>query len=114
MKKNNIKLFGIAIAASLAITSCSDEFLQEKKNYDSTNEDAYNYFSGASGRVGDIYLWCLPDVNASPGWKNPSVGSSDTWSQCTEEYSGFGTFVDPQKNLQYNGDNTVPDYFQGQ
>lgn len=115
MKKNNIKLFGIAIVASLAITSCSDEFLQEKKNYDSTNEDAYNYFSGASGRVGDIYLWCLPDANATPGWKNPSVGASDDLSKCTEEYSGFGVFVDPQKELTYqSGNNPVPDYFQGQ
>ncbi len=113
--KKNIKLFGIVMAASLAATSCSDEFLQEKKNFDSTNEGAYNFFSGASGRVADVYLFCLPDANKEPNWQNPSVGNSDNLSTCTEEYSGFGTFVDPRTELTYqSGNNPVPDYFQNQ
>lgn len=62
MKSKNIKLFGVAIIASLAFTSCSDQFLQDKKNYDQASEDVYNYLSGATGRVNDIYWFCLPDV----------------------------------------------------
>lgn len=115
MKSKNIKLFGVAIIASLAFTSCSDQFLQDKKNYDQASEDVYNYLSGATGRVNDIYWFCLPDVNGSPSWKYTSTGSADDLAKCTEEYSGFGPFVDPQKELTYlSGSNVVPDYFLGQ
>ena len=115
MKRKNINIFSIAFAAAMAFSSCSDQFLQDKKNYDNTNEDAYNYFSGAQGRVDDIYYWSLPSANDDPGWKYPSTGRADDQSKCTEEYSGFGAFVDPQKELTYqSGNNPVPDYFQGQ
>lgn len=115
MKRKNINIFSIAFATAMAFSSCSDQFLQDKKNYDNTNEDAYNYFSGAQGRVDDIYYWSLPSVNDDPSWKYPSTGRADDQSKCTEEYSGFGAFVDPQKALTYqSGNNPVPDYFQGQ
>ena len=81
--------------ASTVFTSCSDQFLQDKKNYDSASADSYNYFSGALGRVADIYAWCLPDVRSNPSWKYNSTGAADLQSQSTEEYSGFGSFVDP-------------------
>lgn len=115
MKKRILNRFSVALMAAVAFSSCSDQFLQDKKNYDSTSEDAYNYFSGALGRVNDIYYWSLPSANDSPSWKYPSTGLADDHSKCTEEYSGFGTFVDPQKELTYqSGNNPVPDYFQGQ
>lgn len=116
MKRKNIFAWGVtALMASVTFTSCSDEFLQDKKNYDSTNADAYNYFSGALGRVADVYLWCLPDVNSAPTWKYPSTGAADDHSKSTEEYSGFGMFVNPDAELTYqSGNNPVPDYFQGQ
>lgn len=115
MKKKRLNRFGIALMAAVAFTSCSDQFLQDKKNYDSTNEDAYNYFSGALGRVNDIYYWSLPSANDAPSWKYPSTGLADDQSKCTEEYCEFGAFVDPQKELTYqSGNNPVPDYFQGQ
>lgn len=115
MKSKNLNIFSVALMAAVAFSSCSDQFLQDKKNYDNTNEDAYNYFSGAKGRVDDIYYWCLPSANDDPGWKYPSTGRADDQSKCTEEYSGFGAFVDPQKELTYqSGNNPVPDYFQGQ
>ena len=59
--------------ASTVFTSCSDQFLQDKKNYDSASADSYNYFSGALGRVADIYAWCLPDVRSNPSWKYNST-----------------------------------------
>lgn len=115
MKSKNLNIFSVALMAAVAFSSCSDQFLQDKKNYDNTNEDAYNYFSGAKGRVDDIYYWCLPSANDDPSWKYPSTGRADDQSKCTEEYSGFGAFVDPQKELTYqSGNNPVPDYFQGQ
>ena len=115
MKKRLLNRFSLALIAAVAFSSCSDQFLQDKKNYDNTNEDAYNYFSGALGRVNDIYYWSLPSANDAPSWKYPSTGLADDQSKCTEEYSGFGTFVDPQKELTYqSGNNPVPDYFQGQ
>ena len=100
--------------ASTVFTSCSDQFLQDKKNYDSASADSYNYFSGALGRVADIYAWCLPDVRSNPSWKYNSTGAADLQSQSTEEYSGFGSFVDPDAEMTYqSGNNPVPDYFHG-
>lgn len=64
MKRKNIKTLGIAFMAAVAFTSCSDQFLQDKKNYDSASADSYNYYSGALARVADIYMWCLPDATA--------------------------------------------------
>lgn len=115
MKRRHIQYIGTILLAAMTLSSCSDSFLEDKKNYDNTNVDAYNYYSGALGRVNDIYRWCLPNANSSPSWKDPSTGSADDQSQSTEEYSKFGVFVDPQAELTYqSGNNPVPDYFQGQ
>lgn len=114
MKRTTIKLFTLALTASAALTACSDQFLQDKKNYDQVSEDVYNYVSGATGRVSDIYWFCQPTLDG-PNWKYPSSGSADLLSKCTEEYSGFDKFNDPQNELTYHsGANTVPDYFQNQ
>ena len=106
---NKKYIIGLAVAA-LTLASCSDEFLQEKKNYDQTDTEAYNYFSGANGRVSDIYKWCIPDVNSDASWKYPGTGRADGLAKCTEEYSGFGTFVNPETELQSHTPNTVPDF----
>lgn len=114
MKRKNIITSGIALMVTAAFISCSDQFLQDKKNYDSANSDLYNYYSGALGRVADIYMWCLPDATAEPSWKYNSTGLADLQSKSTEEYSGFGAFVDPDAEMTYqSGNNPVPDYFQG-
>lgn len=114
MKLNIFTIAALAVAASLS--SCSDEFLQEKKNYDNTNVDAYNYFSGANGRVSDIYAVAMPSANnEAVAWKLTANGIADEWSKSTEEYSGFGMFVNPQNEMLSTGtSNAVPDYFQGQ
>ncbi len=98
----------------LLATACSDEFLKEKKNYDNVTPDIYQYFEGAAARINDIYGWSLPDTrNTTPGWKCPSIGSSDNEGKSTEEYCGFGSFVDPQNPISVSTSN-VPDYFYGQ
>ncbi|MCM1356297.1 MAG: RagB/SusD family nutrient uptake outer membrane protein [Staphylococcus sp.] len=110
-----IKSITLAFLASVAFASCSDDFLQNIKNYDNVSEEAYNYYTGASGRLDEIYAICLPDASNGPGHRNNSTGLSDAQSQCTEEYSGFGTFVNPQAILtSQSGNNPLPDYFQGQ
>lgn len=109
------KYITLTLLASLAMASCSDDFLEDKKNYDSVNEEAYNHYSGASGRLDQIYAICLPDVNTSPyAYRTISSGSADDYAKSTEEYSGFSLFVDPQALLSsQSGNNPVPDFFYG-
>ena len=115
MKKNNICLFCVAFAAAISFSSCSDDFLEEKKNYDNVTVEAYNNFAGASARVSDVYAWSLPDANANCSWKYNCTGLADDQSKSTEEYSGFSVFVNPENELTYkSGDNPVPDYFHNQ
>ena len=113
MKNNRYKVFGIGLASLLAFSACSDSFLDDKKNYDNVNKDVYNYYEGANARVSDVYSWCLPNTSGTPGWQYPSTGSNDDESQSTEEYSGFGCFVDPQEEMSVSKGN-MPDYFYGQ
>mgnify|MGYP000802192916 FL=1 len=57
MKRKNIfRISSLAFLTAAIFTSCSDSFLEEKQNYDSTTREAYNYWSGASARVSAIYL----------------------------------------------------------
>ena len=58
--KTTIKLLGFGLLTALSLASCSDQFLEDKKNYDNANTDIYNYYTGANGRLNDIYAWCLP------------------------------------------------------
>ena len=114
MKRKNIFRISVAFWAMTAFTSCSDQFMQDKQNFDSTTADAYNYWSGALGRVADVYRVCLPDPKATPRSMYNITGLADDQSKSTEEYSGFSAFVDPLKPLTYQtGNNPVPDYFEG-
>lgn len=114
MKRKNIFRISVALLTATTFFSCSDEFMQEKKNFDSTTADAYNYWSGALARVADVYKTCLPNCASSPSAMYNSTGLSDDQSKSTEEYSGFSVFVDPNNPLTYQtGNNPVPDYFEG-
>ena len=113
MKTNIIKLFGFGIAASLALTACSDEFLQDKQNYDYTGPEIYNDYEGALQRVNDIYERCLPTVNADMSYRYTSSGSNDEAGKSTEEYSGFSKFVDGTQNPLTIATNNAPDLFFG-
>lgn len=112
--KRNIKIAGLALLGAVAFASCSTDFLEEKTNYDMASPVVYDDYAGCIGRVNDCYSFCLPNVNGTPGWQYTSTGKSDDWSKCTEEYSGFGVFVNPQNDLNtLTGQGQQPDYFQG-
>lgn len=112
--KKAIKYIGFGFATVIAFSACSDEFLQEKKNYDNAQSNIYNYYSGASARLADLYSWCLPTVG-DIGWNNPSMGSNDMCSKATEEYAGLSELVDEENTLVSNSQtNSVPDFFQQQ
>ncbi len=114
MKKVNIKIAGLALLAAIGFTACSTDFLEEKQNYDNTTpEGVYSDYTGSLGRVHDCYSFCLPNASGTPGWQHPSTGKADDWSKCTEEYSGFGIFVDPQNELNTLTGTSTPDYYQG-
>ena len=50
-----------------------------------------------------------------PIWQVPSNGRADDESKSTEEYSGFGCYVNGEITLSSTSQtNSVPDYFQGQ
>ena len=88
MKRKNIIAFSVALMAIGAFTSCSDEFLQDKKNYDYVDASTYNTFSGAKARVDDIYAWCLPNTSSEPSWKYNSTGAADLQSK-SSNCSGY-------------------------
>lgn len=111
------KLISIVAAACVVLPSCSDEFLKDMKNYDSTGEEAYNYYSGALGRLADVYALALPYGNSAsvPIWQVPSSGRADDESKSTEEYSGLSCYVDDEITLSSTSTtNSVPDYFMGE
>lgn len=108
--KANIKYMGAALLAGLAFSSCSDDFLKEMKSYDQTTEDCYNYYSGAQGRLNDIYKYCQPDVNSDANWQFPSTGRADDLTKCTEEFTGLGGFVNDQIEYTSHTPNEVPDF----
>ncbi|MCI1681239.1 MAG: RagB/SusD family nutrient uptake outer membrane protein [Bacteroides sp.] len=110
----NIKLFSIALMAAFSFASCSDSFLEEKKNYDNVNTGIYNYYSGANARVSDVYAWSLPDPNSDANWKTDCTGNADDQSKSTEEYSGFGAFVNPEAEMTVMGGTKVQDFFHNQ
>ena len=112
-KINNFYLFLLSI---LLLSSCSEEFMKEKKNFDNVNEGIYDYTEGCEGRLNDIYAWCLPVVGDAEGTINRnfpvSMGNADICAKSTEEYTGFSNFVDPQIELtSMSGENAVPDLF---
>lgn len=114
MKRNNIKLLSKVLISALALSSCSDSFLGDKKNYDNVNTGIYDYYSGANARVSDVYSWSLPDPNSNATWKYNCTGNADDQSKSTEEYSGFGAFVDPQAEMTVMGGTKVQDFFHNQ
>jgi len=113
MKYNNIKIMGMAVISTIALASCSDSFLEDKKNYEKVGPEVYDDIKGVEGCVNDVYYWSLPTANSRQVWKQPQNGLSDDESKSTEEYSGFGCFVNPQSPMAVETNN-VPDYFQGQ
>lgn len=92
------------MGGALAMTSCSDEFLQEKGNYGQSSVIAYDTYAGSNARLNDVYSLCLPDEDSDPNWKSPDNGRPDGWlGKSTEEYSGFSSFTDPRTIVTTDG-----------
>lgn len=99
----NIGLPALLLTGALMVSSCSDSFLEDKKNYGNyVAEDIYNDYTSAKLRVETMYNYMLPQSNQSVNWRFPSSGSSDIFSKSTEEYGGFSDFTDPNVHLDYN------------
>ena len=101
---NIIKTALVLGAIGMGVTSCSDEFLKEKKNYGNFNQTtAYSNYNGALERVNNLYFWMLPtsDGGDGNGTNKPNdwtpMGNPDKWSKSTEEYGGFSIFVNPEE-----------------
>ena len=112
-----IKYFSLGLVSVLGLSACSDQFLEDKKNYDNATTDIYNYLSGCNGRVNDIYGWCLPqaaDFTTGQNYLSVAIGSNDMAGKSTEEYHGFSIFTDPENPLtSMSTTNSVPDFFMG-
>ena len=115
--KTAIKYISFGLASVLALSACSDQFLQDKKNYDNVTSSVYNYMEGANARLNDLYSWCLPtaaDLTTGTNYLSVSIGSNDMAGSSTEEYTGFSIFVDPENELSsVTTSNAVPDFFMG-
>lgn len=118
----NIKLLvGCVAFAALGLTSCSDEFLQEKKDHNLVSTIIYDDYEGAEARVNDIYAWSLHNSSYSLDYKRKSLnyGKEDAMTRSTEEYAKFSDWVNPLYNMNivnYEGKSLSGDYdyFHGQ
>ena len=110
----NIGAACLTLAVAATMSSCSDEFIQDKKNYSNVSSEIYNYYSGANGRLNECYRITLPNIQAKSSqiWQYNSMGMSDDHSQSTEEYRGFSNFVNPQVEMNtISGTSGAPGYF---
>ena len=119
--RSAIKYLSLGLLAAISLTACSDQFLEDKKNYDNLNKDVYNYYRGAKARLNDIYSQCLPWMTEMAGaesnkrFTGVSSGLPDMASRSTEEYAGeWSDFVNPNVTLTSGATGTsVPDFFMG-
>ena len=110
----NIGAICLTIAVAAVMGSCSDDFIEEKKNYSNVTSEIYNYYSGANGRLHECSRITLPNIQAGGAqiWQYNSLGMSDNHSQSTEEYRNFSSFVNPQVDMNtITGTSQAPGYF---
>ena len=116
--KNKFATALVLTAMAMGMTSCSDDFLREKKNYGNFDQTtAYSDYNGALERINNLYYWMLPvsDGGDGNGTNKPNdwtpVGNPDKWSKSTDEYGGFSIFVDPEEEITYNFTGANFDFF---
>lgn len=94
-RKAYISYLGAVALASLVLSGCSDQFLQDKMDYSSTTDNVYESESGAQSRINNLYTEILPDATSGITYDRPSAGTADDHSKSTEEYAGLSKYVDP-------------------
>lgn len=113
MKKVNLytSLLAVALGAT-SLSSCSDEFLKEKKVYGQFGAEAiYESYEATQNRIDFLYQSLLPSATGGSGNMDiTSAGGDDDFSKCTEEYGGFSIYNDPSNILAYDNDKFV-DFF---
>lgn len=89
MKIKYIKAIGVvALLTAFSLGSCSDDFLQEKKDYNGLNEQVFTEPGFAKQYVDYIYYLFLPGNNAAAFTWDLTTGGNDQWSKTTDELAG--------------------------
>ncbi|MBP5679906.1 MAG: RagB/SusD family nutrient uptake outer membrane protein [Bacteroidales bacterium] len=89
----------------LLMSSCSDDFLQDKKLYGKYNYyTVYNNYETARNRVDNLYYQMLPGKKEGQGtgMSIVSTGTNDEFAIATDEYGGLATLLNPTIELDYN------------
>lgn len=112
--KNRIYKWG-AIALTgvtlLGTTSCSDDFMEEKKLYGKySDQTVYANYETAKNRIDNLYFMLYPGQKEGYGSQKAlvSTGTDDVWAQCTEEYGGL---TDWENSLKVQTFSNVEDHF---
>lgn len=89
MKVKYIKIIGFfAFLASFVLGSCSDNFLEEKQDYNGVNEEVFKVPALAKQYVDYVYNMFLPTNNAAVFTWDLAAGGNDDFSQLTPELAG--------------------------
>ncbi len=113
-KHTPVALLALALAAT---TGCSDQFLVDKKLYNTYNEaTVYANYETATNRVDYLYYQLSPGPDGTEGNRSGynlliPVGTDDEYAQCTEEYAKLSVFEDNLEPLDYQSINTKYDHF---
>ncbi|MBE8726260.1 RagB/SusD family nutrient uptake outer membrane protein [Flavobacterium hungaricum] len=106
MKRQINKYIALALFAVLS-TSCSDNFLEEKKNFGSVDDSFYESQERATWYVNNVYFDYYSAFK-SPG--QSLVGSfTDVYSKMTEEIGGIQPLINP--NITYVNAADASGYF---
>jgi hypothetical protein len=89
MKVKYIKIIGsFAFLVSFVLGSCSDNFLEEKQDYNGVNEEVFKVPALAKQYVDYVYSMFLPTNNAAVFTWDLAAGGNDDFSQLTPELGG--------------------------
>lgn len=109
-----IKYTSIALLMAAGLAGCSDQFLEDKREYGTYDESlVYENYGTAEQRVNYLYQLLLPRATGSTDQGTDfltSSGVEDDYSACTEEFGSSSIFNDPTAVLTSVG-GALPDFF---
>lgn len=89
MKIKNIKSKGLLVVlVAFSLGSCSDDFLEEKKDYSGFNEQVYSDPVLAKQYVDYTYINFMPARNAAAFTWDLATGGNDQFTKTTDELAG--------------------------